>query len=106
MAIILGVRGNQVTRKEQRKMKKYMAWMRVTEEGLTGEWCPYFLTFEAESEGEALEEFLDDEEIFLRDLNAVRIDSREYSHIDGNAEFEYEYEGKMGTLEIKMIEAE
>ena len=87
-------------------MKKYMAWLKVTEEGLAGEWCPYFLTFEAESEGEALEEFLDDEEIFLRDLNAVRINSREYSHIDGNAEFLYEYEGKKGTLEIKMIEAE
>lgn len=88
-------------------MKKYIAWMRTTEEGLTGEWFPYFLTFEAESEEEALEEFLDDEEeIFLRDLNAVRIDSREYSNIGGNAEFVYEYEGNKGTLEIKMIEAE
>lgn len=88
-------------------MKKYIAWLKTTEEGLTGEWCPYFLTFEAESEGEALEEFLDDEEeIFLREINAVRIDSREYSHINGNAEFVYEYEGKKGTLEIKMIETE
>ena len=92
--------------KEKRKMKKYIAWMRVTEEGLIGEWYPDFLAFEAESEGEALEEFLDDEESILREVNAVRIDSREYSPIDGNAEFEYEYEGKMGTLEIEMREAE
>ena len=87
-------------------MENYIAWSKVTGEGMTGEWCPDCLAFEAEDEEEALEEFLDDEESNLREVNAVRIDSRKYSHIDGKAEFEYEDEGKMVTLEIEMREAE
>ena len=87
-------------------MENYIARSKVTGEGMTGEWCPDCLAFEAEDEEEALEEFLDDEESNLREVNAVRIDSRKYSHIDGKAEFEYEDEGKMVTLEIEMREAE
>ena len=87
-------------------MENYIAWSKVTGEGMTGEWCPDCLAFEAEDEEEALEEFLDSEKSYLRRVKAVRIDSREYSHIDGKAEFEYKYKGKMVTLEIEMREAE
>ena len=87
-------------------METYIAWSKVTGEGMTGERSHDCIVFEAEDEEEALEEFLDSEKSYLRRVKAVRIDSREYSHIDGKAEFEYKYKGKMVTLEIEMREAE
>lgn len=96
---------------DERKMKKYIAWSRVLAEDLTDEWNPDIDIYEAEDEEEALNKYLDDVEDNLRDVNAIRIDGRDYNHIDGEAEFEYEdyqYDpyGEKRILEIKMKEVE
>lgn len=95
----------------ERKMKKYIAWSVVLGEGLMPEWNPDCDIYEAEDEEEALEEYLDDIEDSLRASYAVRIGGRDYSHKDGEAEFEYEdyqYDpyGEKRILKIKMKEVE